>query len=474
MKTMLHLLAVILLSGQAYSQGAPFPEDRFEMVESYLREQQDLSGVFVLGQQGKVRLSMAFGDADRKAGRPFTENTLSTIGSITKPFTATAILLLEERGKLSVNDKLTNYFNNVPKDKENITLHHLLTHSAGFPGAIGSDFEALDKDGFIKRAFAEALLFEPGTAYEYSNVGYSILGIILEKVTGQSYSDFMAENIFKPAGMETAGYHNPKADYTQLAHGYWADGRDWGTLHDKTWDGKEPYWNLKANGGLMMSAKDMYQWYLALRHHKILKPETLKKQITPYVDEGGGGSYYGYGYAIFNNGESIEHNGGNPVFSADFRWYPKADAFLFSATNDANVRLFRHNEAIVHILKTGERPATVDWQETELTSISPAPKLKTVQSFIDLLQHHQPAKATAFIDTHCSPGVIERNGKEKLMASLERLSHDIQQQPVKAIFTAGERVKLVIENPEQKAVMFFTIGFKDNQFDSLSVEMEGM
>lgn len=454
------------------AQKPDIPKAHWALVAQYLESQENLSGVVMLAQGGKVKFSQGYGFADRKAQTPYSEKTLATIGSITKPFTATAILLLLEQGKLRVEDPLSQYFPNLPADKKAITLHHLLTHSSGLPDAIGDDYETISKEDFLKRAFAKPLTFAPGEGYAYSNVGYSILGMLVEQISGVNYDAFLQKNIFAPAGMETAGYSNPAANERLLAHGYLQDGTDWGTSKSKNWNGKEPYWHLKANGGLLMSAKDMMQWYLALRDHKVLKPATLKLQTTPYVSEGGG-SYYGYGYAIFGGGQSVEHNGGNGIFRADFRWFPELDLCLFSASNDAAVRLFRLGDEIMDILLSGELPNRANWQTIPINQAPANAQQQTAQALAALLADFSEAKASAFIESHCSAGIIERNGRERLVGLFQMLSKDSNGAPLEAMLESEGKLQLVLSAGEEaSAKLKITLGFLGDQLDKLQAEME--
>lgn len=130
------------------------------------------SGAVIVEHRGEVALRRGYGLADRAALRPYTPETVQTHGSITKQVTAAAILLLETRGALEVEDRLDEHCEGVPPDKTGITLHHLLTHTSGLPGSVGPDREPIDGVEFVARAFATPLLFEPGTGFEYSNVGY--------------------------------------------------------------------------------------------------------------------------------------------------------------------------------------------------------------------------------------------------------------------------------------------------------------
>lgn len=456
-----------------FAQKRTIPEAHWALVDQYLQSQKNFTGVVQFAEGGEVKFSKGYGFANREKQIPYSDKTLSTIGSITKSFTATAILLLLEQGKLRVEDPVTKYFNQVPDDKKGVTLHQLLTHSAGFPGVLGDDYEAVAKEDFVKLAMETPLAFAPGTGYEYSNVGYSLLGIIVEQVSGMNYSAFLQKYIFAPAGMKTAGYDNPAADYGLLTHGYLKDGSDWGTSKDKLWNGKEPHWHLKANGGLLMSANDMAQWYRALRSNKVLKPETLKLQTTPHVSEGEGGSFYGYGYAILNGGESIEHNGGNGIFRADFRWFPKFDLSLFASSNDANVRLFRLNDEIIQILLSGKLPEQTNWQPVSMDQFPANDRQKTAQAMLAVLADFSPEKATAFVEKYYSPGIVERNGQERLIGMLQMLSEDSGDNPVKAILESEGRLQLVLPAQNPGAMLKISLTFLGDQVDKLQAELEG-
>ncbi|MFW6159520.1 MAG: serine hydrolase domain-containing protein [Acidobacteriota bacterium] len=212
-------------------------------------EKAGFSGSVLTAKENKILLSSGYGMANREKEIPFTADTVSTIGSITKQFTAAGILKLQMMGEINVNDSIAEYFHGVPDDKKEITLHHLLTHMAGFPGAIGPDFDPISRDEFIKLAMKTELKRRPGTLYEYSNVGYSLLGIIIELVSGKSYEEFLNENLFSPVGMPATGYLIPDWNKENLAHGYRGT-KEWGTLLNYPWLEDGPGWHLRGNGGL--------------------------------------------------------------------------------------------------------------------------------------------------------------------------------------------------------------------------------
>jgi CubicO group peptidase (beta-lactamase class C family) len=309
----------------------------FDKIDQYLSDMEKAgnSGQVLVAMDGEV-YRRGFGKADKENDIPFTPETITGTGSITKQFTGAAILKLEMQGKLKTTDLLTKYFTNVPKDKQSITLHHLLTHSAGFQGAIGDDYVTISNDEFMDLALKSSLLFEPGKGYEYSNVGFTILAILVEQRSGMTYEEFMNKELFQPAGMTETGYILPDYTNKQLAVGY-RNGKLWGKLNEKNWGKEGPYWHLKGNGGILSNGDDMYKWHQALTGDKILSDEAKKKYYGKHVKEGeGANSYYGYGWAIVptpRGTDLITHNGGNGTFMADFLMYTKEDVTIWYATN---------------------------------------------------------------------------------------------------------------------------------------------
>jgi CubicO group peptidase (beta-lactamase class C family) len=302
----------------------------------------NFSGAILVVRHDRVLLGKGYGLADRTRKIPFTTDTVFDVGSITKQFTGAAIAKLASQGKLSFDDRLTKYFDNVPADKQTITIQHLLTHMAGLPGALGKDYEAIDRERYLKLAFDAKLHDRPGGSHRYSNVGYSILGAIVEKVTGHTYERYLHEQLFKPAGMLRTGYVMPTWSPGALAIGY-RKGEAWGTPRDHPWAEDGPYWHLRANGGILSTVEDLYRWHVALRDSTVLPADVRKKYQAPQVPEEPGGSiFYAFGWTVREtpHGTLIAHNGGNDVFFADFHRYVDAETVLILGTNASDRSVF--------------------------------------------------------------------------------------------------------------------------------------
>ena len=333
------VLAVVAVASACCAGASPdraFAAD----THAYFAKLQKLgfAGVVVVDRARSPIVAEGFGLADRERNVRWSPSTISDIGSITKQFTGAAILLLQEQGKLAVTDSLPQYFEGVPQDKRSITLHQLLTHTSGISDLDNAgDYDAIERDEFMRRILAQPLSSPPGTQYEYSNAGYSILGAIIEKVTGASYETFVRERLFLPQGMKETGYVLPKWDFKRVAKGYAHDG-PWGTILEKPFAADGPYWVLRANGGIHSTPPDMIRWGYALLDGKVLSAASMKSYWTPHVSETGD-SWYGYGWSIqkLSDGSPlITHNGGNGIYFADMAIIPGQHIVAFLQTNVAD------------------------------------------------------------------------------------------------------------------------------------------
>ena len=272
------------------------------------------SGTLIAASDGELVHCRGFGMADRGAGFAATCDTVYDVMSMTKQFTAAAILKLEMMGKVRVTDRIGKYLGPVPADKRAITLHQLLTHTSGLVDALGSDYERQTRAEMLARALGSRLQSSPGAEHHYSNVGYSVLAAIAEKVSGMGYEEFLAQHLFAPAGMTQTGYVLPRWKRDQVAVEYDPRGEPHGRPFEHPWADDGPYWNLRGNGGLLSTARDVFRWHLALQATEILDRRAKHKLFKPYVrEEPDGDTYYGYGWVIQRtpDGEVAWHNGGN-------------------------------------------------------------------------------------------------------------------------------------------------------------------
>ena len=300
------------------------------------------SGTVLVSKKGEIILSKGYGWADRKKKIPNTPSTVYNIGSVTKQFTASAILKLVEQGKIKTSDKISLFYNQAPAEKKNITIHQLLTHTSGIsPRTGGFRYNEADKEQFLKDFFESELQSEPGTKHQYANANYIMLTTILEFVSKQSYSSFLNENLFEPVGMDYTGYKSITFSAEKLAHGYYyhiGDEQwvDWGTTQEHL-----PYtnkhWYSIGKGDIHSSVEDLYKWHIALKNNDVLTAKTRVIQETAYVAENENmTSHYAYGWAISTSTRDtqiVAHNGSNGIYFADFIRFVDDEVVIIYLTN---------------------------------------------------------------------------------------------------------------------------------------------
>ncbi|WP_417484218.1 serine hydrolase domain-containing protein [Maricaulis salignorans] len=293
------------------------------------------TGFAAISRHGEIIFAQGAGLADPATGRPFTLDTQFDIGSITKSFTGMAIAALVDAGRLSPDAILADFFPDAPADKAAITVQQLLTHTAGLPDAVGDDFSEEDWASVRDTIFNAELRHEPGSAYRYSNVGFTLLAAIIEVVTGQSYEDYLIREILAPAGIEHTGYMAVYDD--ALA----ARSRHGEAVIDASWGGHAPNWHLMGNGGLVSTPRDMLAWEAGFHNGSLVSPQARDLAMTPLVREGeGAASFYGYGLVVEDDaelGRIYWHNGGNPSFNSHWRVLADQGYEMFATTNQRGI-----------------------------------------------------------------------------------------------------------------------------------------
>ena len=223
---------------------------------------------------GEVVLHEEYGLADAESGVPIDTSTVFAIGSVTKAFTRAAILKLAEEERLSLSDPISQYFQDVPADKRDITVDQLVTMRAGFGEYHDDtgDHQAMTREEALQRILAQRLRFEPGAEEAYSNSGYTLLAAIIENVSGQPYAEYVRSELMEPAGMTSSGFHGEDLwDDTQVARG--RGGRMYGDNAPHHWP--FPTWVLTGAGGIVANAEDLLAWIRAVRGGDVLGPQAL-------------------------------------------------------------------------------------------------------------------------------------------------------------------------------------------------------
>ena len=371
------MLLGTLLSTSAWPQSpATVVEGELAVeIDAYLSalEGHDFHGLALLADADRVLLRKAYGSADPSgpaaSEHPVRTDSVFTVGSITKQFTAAAIMKLVMQGRVRTDDPIHEYFEDVPEDKRAITLHHLLTHTAGLRSDFAeTDFELVDREEYARRALHSQLASKPGERYRYSNSGFSLLAAVVEKVSGLTYEEFLRKELFEPAGMSETGYLAPQWAADRLLQGS-LEGESWGTVIERCKQAGGVQWVLLGNGGLHSTLDDMLAWHRALSGDDLFSPEIRRQMFTPHVPEGGG-THYGYGWSIEQTprGKLITHNGGNGIFATDYLRFADDELMFVISSNRSEASSIAASRVVRRILYGQEYqmpPAIVALEEAE-------------------------------------------------------------------------------------------------------------
>lgn len=322
-----------------------------QQIDRYLSTEQ-FQGAVLVAQAGKVILCKGYGYANLEHKIPNCPSTVFRIGSITKQFTAVAILQLQEQGLLHVHDPVEKFLPGYPHGNE-ITIHHLLTHTSGL--AEITDFPNLSTiqrlpstpETVIAYLHDLPLEFPPGTCCTYCNSGYIVLGAIIETVTGLSYERYLHEQVFTPLHLAATDYDLPEKVIPHRAHGYRVTKNT--LAHAEFIDMSFPH----ASGGLASSIEDLYAWNTALHAGKLLSPQSLNAMFSQQSANAKGTLTYGYGVCIGPHNQGLTdtlgpvtgHFGSIEGFRSALIYYPEADITLVILSNheNTNVRSLQHH-----------------------------------------------------------------------------------------------------------------------------------
>jgi CubicO group peptidase (beta-lactamase class C family) len=300
-----------------------------EIINAYVK-QSKFSGSVLLAKGGKVILAKGYGMANYELEVANTPQTKFRLGSITKQFTSMAVAQLVERGLVKIEDPITKYLPDFPKEMgDKVTVYHLLTHTSGIPSFTNfKDYQQIKMNPFSGEKLVawlkdKQLEFTPGEQFKYNNSGYFLLGYLIEKVSGKSYEQYLKENIFEPLGMQNTGYDHNKEVLKNRAAGY--------TLAGKNLENAE-FIDMTVPGGagaLYSTVEDLYIWDRALYTEKLVKKPTLEKIYTPFK------SNYAWGWAVDeqNGHKRIQHGGGIDGFNTNILRYVNDDICIIALSN---------------------------------------------------------------------------------------------------------------------------------------------
>jgi CubicO group peptidase (beta-lactamase class C family) len=353
MRKILFSFVVIVLSVQLLAQSVEQKID--ELLTAYV-SQNKLNGSVLVAQKGKIIYEKGFGYRNAEKKTPNDVNSIFQIGSITKQITAAVIMQLQQEGKLSVQDKLSKYFQGFTNG-DKITIENLLTHTSGIYNYTNDT--VIMKSDVTRHYSPQEMLtlftkypsdFEPGTKWNYSNSAYSLLGYIIEKVEKKPYEKVVRERIFQPLGMTNSGFDFTNLSGSNKAKGYFS-------LNPKPVTAPIVDSTIAYSAGAIYSTVgDLYKWERGIYTDKILKPESWKAVFTPFKNK------YGYGWSIDSmyGRVTTAHSGGIHGFSSYILRFPQEEATVIVFDNSSSNALSGISKNVAAILfnKPYEIPGT--------------------------------------------------------------------------------------------------------------------
>jgi CubicO group peptidase (beta-lactamase class C family) len=305
-------------------------------------ERRGMVGQVLVAREGVMLYGRGVGTLRPDTDERVTLDTVFPLASLTKPLTAAAVITLAADGRLALDDALGRYLEDLTAPWADIPVASLLAHTAGVSPEIGNRewegeprFEPVDRQVFLKRVQQFPPRGTPGRRFRYSNVGYGLLGALIEAVSEESFEAHLRRRLLVPAGLEEIGFLLPEWSREDVAVGR-VDGVAWGTYFDHPALEDGAGFNLRASGDLHAPAGAVLDWWRKLRAEAWLPPEWARLAFEQHVREPGG-SWYGYGWQLRDTprGRVIGHTGGDHVYAVDFSWYPEDDVLVYVATAEA-------------------------------------------------------------------------------------------------------------------------------------------
>jgi len=335
------LFVVILLLNSCNTKSPSYSTDFDKIFDSVFKADEP-SGSVLIAKDGKIIYEKGFGVEDINTKKPIDANTLFNVGSISKTFVAFGILQLAKENKLSIDDDINKYFPDF-KDSllaKKIKIHHLLTHSSGLPDIRNVQGDSIffltakDEENWAPIKKADSLEFEPGERFHYSNSSFNALALIIEKVSGMKWQDYIQKNIMAPAGMKTSTITDGPHPESGVSHGYLFDGKKY---FEQDY-GEEPTFAASGNGGVWSSVEELWKYEQAIQKNVFLDSELIKKSRTIYNFSNWKDSVPAFiGLCWFitktNNENMIGHTGSQGGFRADYVWLPEKKIFYVILCN---------------------------------------------------------------------------------------------------------------------------------------------
>src|SRR6266446_405069 len=423
------------------------------------------SGSILVAERGRIIYERGFGKADVKRNITFTPDTPVYLASLTKQFTAMAVMMLAEQRKLSYEDPLSKYFPELPSYAQKINIRNLLNHTSGIPDYVGLGVE---HPGLTNREVLNALIrqdsprFTPGEKFEYSNSNYVLLGLIIEKLSNEPYWVFLKRHIFAPLGMNhTFIYDKTQPAIAGRARGYnrFGDDFDYDLL-------------THGEGGIYSSVADMFKWDQALYTEKLVKRSTLEEAFARGTLNDGSLINYGFGWAISeSDGETVySHAGRYGGFNTYIKRWPKEQSTIIFLTNHDFKNMGAIGNALIGVLH--DQPYTLPkssiaelmYQIYRREGIGAA-----VQQYRSLKQRNDAAYE--FAESELNELGYELLGRKKIGDAIEILKLNVEVYPASGNVYDGLGEAYMISGNKELAVENYKKSLKINPGNSNAVDM---
>jgi len=318
------------------------PARRVDQLMTVYSDPDTPGGAIAVVEGGDVIFSKAYGAANLTHDIPFTTDTPNNIGSTSKQFTAYAIMLLAEQGKLSIDDDVRDYIPELPDFGQTVTLRHLLTHTSGYREFLNTVMLAgrrLDKGDYIDSSEIISIVQrqpelqnDPGAEWNYNNTAFALLAIVVERVGGEPFPQWMRRNVFEPLGMnDTFVRGNASTVIERSSQGYVRG-------EDGQWRHAADFWSSTGAGGIYSTVGDLAKWVRNYRTHELGSPHIFEQMSTPFVLTSGNPTNYGFGLVIdeFQGLDRIHHGGADAAHRSMVMYFPRFDGAVITQSNNAH------------------------------------------------------------------------------------------------------------------------------------------
>ncbi|MCK6542832.1 serine hydrolase [bacterium] len=429
------------------------------LIQSALRD--GFHGLVWVESNDKPIYYKGFGFANESNNQKFDSTVFVQIGSTVKDFTRVAIYQLVEKRKLSLNDPLSKYMPGLAGEKNKITVQHLLNHTAGFPMGIKFDAEPLTKEEMVEHIRGLNLLSSPGVHEKYSNLGYSCLAYVIEKISGRSFDAYVDEYILKPLGMHHTGTYRPNFDRNKIAHGY-RQHADIGIILDMPHDQDGHLWSLRGNGGYLSTFRDMKFFFDSFETDKLLSTPAFRM-------------------AVYDSKQPTVLAGSDMISFYGFANFPGIKARLMIASNHDNYMGHQLLESIEGYLRNGKNPMGKVIKTVEVDSPGESAEVfdlpkegagLTIRRYVEAFNSGNANTMKAFFENYAKSG-DGFTPMERRLQNYNRLFSDLGVITVSSFQTRADGSwEVHVGSAKAKAIFNFQIETKAPwRFEALQIEL---